>query len=214
MIEEFVQGPSGSMYHGSPLLLSVLGPLTSNRSGGKHVHVYCRTYGFILTVKDLSHNVGVLWHFFAEVFDFFRSFFLIVFNMNILFMVLPLAIRLKHRPCFLAFVYTAIVAMLKSYPSAGDSALYLGLLGLFANELAEMQFTFFLFFGYTGVSLLSPVMHNLWIWRGTGNANFYFATGLAYTCLQVPKRDVVPSLLHVHELVVYGNVFSPVLFYR
>jgi phosphatidylinositol glycan class U len=83
-----------------------------------------------------------------------------------------------------------------------------------------MQFTFFLFFGYIGVSLLSPVMHNLWIWRvslllceltplsgtcnakivssislnltgfsfqGTGNANFYFATGLAYTCLQVTK---------------------------
>ncbi|KAL6633751.1 hypothetical protein ACP70R_026422 [Stipagrostis hirtigluma subsp. patula] len=143
-----------------------------------------KTYGFILTVKDLSPNIGVLWYFFAEVFDFFRSFFLIVFNMNIIFMVLPLAIRLKHRPCFLAFVYTAIIAMLKSYPSAGDSALYLGLLGLFANELSEMQFTFFLFFGYIGVSLLSPVMHNLWIWRGTGNANFYFATGLAYTCLQ------------------------------
>uniref|UniRef100_A0A0D3EWS9 GPI transamidase subunit PIG-U n=1 Tax=Oryza barthii TaxID=65489 RepID=A0A0D3EWS9_9ORYZ len=84
-----------------------------------------KTYGFILTVKDLSPNIGVLW-----------SFFLIVINMNIVFMVLPLAIRLKHRPCFLAFVYTAIVAMLKSYPS------------------------------------------------GTGNANFYFATGLAYTCIQ------------------------------
>lgn len=56
-------------------------------------------------------------YFFAEVFDFFRNFFLMVFNMNIIFMVLPLAIRLKHRPCFLAFVYTAIVAILKSYPS-------------------------------------------------------------------------------------------------
>ncbi|CAN6233904.1 unnamed protein product, partial [Urochloa humidicola] len=32
---------SGSMYHGSPLLLSVLGPLTSNISGGKDAHVYC-----------------------------------------------------------------------------------------------------------------------------------------------------------------------------
>ncbi|KAG8059828.1 hypothetical protein GUJ93_ZPchr0002g24659 [Zizania palustris] len=151
---------------------------------GSLQEMFIKTYGFVLTVTDLSPNIGVLWYFFAEVFDIFRSFFLIVFNMNILFMVLPLAIRLKHRPCFLAFVYTSIVAMLKSYPSVGDSALYLGLLGLFANELAEMQFTFFLFFGYIGVSLLSPVMHNLWIWRGTGNANFYFATGLAYTCLQ------------------------------
>ncbi|PUZ77123.1 hypothetical protein GQ55_1G345500 [Panicum hallii var. hallii] len=161
----------------------LLSSMILKKVGGLN-EMFEKTYGFILTVKDLSPNIGVLWYFFAEVFDFFRSFFLIVFNMNILFMVLPLAIRLKHRPCFLAFVYTAIVAMLKSYPSAGDSALYLGLLGLFANELAEMQFTFFLFFGYIGVSLLSPVMHNLWIWRGTGNANFYFATGLAYTCLQ------------------------------
>ncbi|KAK4788802.1 hypothetical protein SAY86_020121 [Trapa natans] len=144
-----------------------------------------RTYGFILTVEDLSPNIGVLWYFFAEVFDFFRSFFLIVFHMNILFMVLPLAIRLKHRPAFMAFVYIAIIAIFKSYPSVGDSALYLGLLALFANELADMKFSFFLFCGYVGVSLLSPVMHNLWIWRGTGNANFYFATAMAYACFQI-----------------------------
>ncbi|KAG0501095.1 hypothetical protein HPP92_001167 [Vanilla planifolia] len=143
-----------------------------------------KTYGFILTVEDLSPNIGVLWYFFAEVFDFFRVFFLIVFHVNILFMVLPLAIRLTHRPCFLAFVYIMVWSMLKSYPSVGDAALYLGLLVLFANELAEMKFSFFIFCGYIGVSLLSPVMHNLWIWRGTGNANFYFATGLAYACLQ------------------------------
>lgn len=143
------------------------------------------TYGFILTVEDLSPNIGVLWYFFAEVFDFFRDFFLIVFHINILFMISPLAIRLNHRPCFLAFVYIAISSMFKSYPSIGDSALYLGLLGLFVNELADMQFSFFLFCGYVGVSLLSPVMHNLWIWRGTGNANFYFATAMAYACLQI-----------------------------
>lgn len=144
-----------------------------------------RTYGFMLTVEDLSPNIGVLWYFFAEVFDFFRNFFLIVFHVNILFMLLPLAIRLNHRPCFLAFVYIAISSILKSYPSVGDSALYLGLLSLFVNELADMQFSFFLFSGYVGVSLLSPVMHNLWIWRGTGNANFYFATAMAYACFQI-----------------------------
>ncbi|XWS63073.1 hypothetical protein CRYUN_Cryun06bG0065300 [Craigia yunnanensis] len=143
------------------------------------------TYGFILTVEDLSPNIGVLWYFFAEVFDFFRNFFLIVFHVNIPFMILPLSIRLRHRPCFLAFVYIAILSMLKSYPSVGDSALYLGLLGWFVNKLAEMQFSFFLFCGYVGVSLLSPVMHNLWIWRGTGNANFYFATAMVYACLQI-----------------------------
>ncbi|KAK8706579.1 hypothetical protein V6N13_050140 [Hibiscus sabdariffa] len=135
------------------------------------------TYGFILTVEDLSPNIGVLWYFFAEVFEFFRNFFLIVFHVNILFIILPLAIRLHHRPCYLAFVYITICSMLKSHPSVGDSALYLGLL--------DMQFSLFLFCGYVGVSLLSPVMHNLWIWRGTGNANFYFATAMVYACLQI-----------------------------
>ncbi|KAK7265544.1 hypothetical protein RJT34_33164 [Clitoria ternatea] len=143
------------------------------------------TYGFILTIQDLSPNIGVLWYFFAEVFDFFRNFFLIVFHGNILLMIAPLALRLNHRPCFLAFVYIVISSMLKSYPSVGDLALYLGLLGLFAFELKDMQFSFFLFAGYVGVSFLSPVMHNLWIWRGTGNANFYFATAITYACLQI-----------------------------
>ncbi|MBA0549637.1 hypothetical protein Golob_020657 [Gossypium lobatum] len=51
--------------------------------------------------------------------------------------------------------------------------------------LTDMQFSLFLFCGYVGVSLLSPVMHNLWIWRGTGNANFYFTTAMVYACLQI-----------------------------
>lgn len=157
----------------------------SLKEHGDLLGMFERTYGFILTVKDLSPNIGVLWYFFAEVFDFFRNFFLITLHSNILFMILPLAIRLYHRPCFLAFVYMAVSSILKSYPSVGDSALYLGLLALFANELAEMHFSFFLFCGYVGVSLLSPVMHNLWIWRGTGNANFYFATAIAYACFQI-----------------------------
>ncbi|KAG5539696.1 hypothetical protein RHGRI_020043 [Rhododendron griersonianum] len=171
----------------------VLCAISVKQYGGLR-EMFKRTYGFILTVEDLAPNIGVLWYFFAEVFDFFRNFFLIVFHVNILFMLLPLAIRLNHRPCFLAFVYIAIASMLKSYPSVGDLALYMGLLGLFINELAgkisiqlyaDMQLSFFLFCGYVGVSLLSPVMHNLWIWRGTGNANFYFATAMAYACLQV-----------------------------
>lgn len=157
----------------------------SVKQNGGMLEMFKSTYGFILTVEDLSPNIGVLWYFFAEVFEFFRNFFLIVFHMNILVMILPLAIRLNHRPCFLAFAYIAISSMLKSYPSVGDSALYLGLLGWFVFELADLQFSFFLFWGCVGVSLLSPVMHNLWIWRGTGNANFYYATAMAFACFQI-----------------------------
>eukprot|EP00250_Pteridium_aquilinum_P002229 c12423_g1_i1 orf=59-1534(+) len=147
--------------------------------------MFSETYGFILNVEELSPNLGVFWYFFTEVFDFFRPFFLLVFHANILFMILPLTIRLHHRPLFLAFVFCSIFTMLKSYPSVGDAALYLGLMPLFINELSGMRFTFFLLNGYIGVALLSPVMYNLWIWRGTGNANFYFAMALSNACIQL-----------------------------
>jgi hypothetical protein len=105
--------------------------------------VFCGELNSLLFFVDVGYSntkYGV-WHldwylfhfncryFFAEVFDFFRSFFMIVFHLNILFMILPLAIRLKHRPCFLAFIYIAISSMLKSYPSVScllfSSALHL-----------------------------------------------------------------------------------------
>ncbi|XP_020525377.1 phosphatidylinositol glycan anchor biosynthesis class U protein-like, partial [Amborella trichopoda] len=167
--------------------LYVLGLCSVSLKGhGGLREMFNKTYGFILNVEDLSPNLGVFWYFFAEVFDYFRVFFLLVFHANILFMISPLFIRLNHRPCFLAFVYIAISSILKSYSSViGASALYLGMMGLFIHELAGMRFSLFLLSGYIGVSLLSPVMHNLWIWRGTGNANFYFATALAYACFQI-----------------------------
>lgn len=146
--------------------------------------MFKETYGFILTVEDLSPNLGVFWYFFVEIFDFFKLFFLLVFHVNIFFMVLPLTICLNHQPSFLAFIFVAITSMLKSYPFVGDFAIYLSLIPLLMNELAEMCFSFFLFNGFTRISLLSPVMYNLWIWR-TGNANFYFATTLAYVCFEV-----------------------------
>ncbi|TVT99740.1 hypothetical protein EJB05_54879, partial [Eragrostis curvula] len=41
---------SGSMYHGSPLLLSVLGPLTNNRADGRHAHIYCSPWHSLIFV--------------------------------------------------------------------------------------------------------------------------------------------------------------------
>ncbi|CAK9278821.1 unnamed protein product [Sphagnum jensenii] len=146
--------------------------------------MWSETYRFILTVEDLSPNLGVFWYFFTEVFNFFRPFFIMVFHSNIVFMVMPLTIRLHHRPVFLAFTLTAISSMLKSYPSVGDAALYLGLMCLCIHQLSGLQYFYLLLNGYFFTAIIGPVMYNLWIWRGTGNANFYFAMNLVYATLQ------------------------------
>uniref|UniRef100_A0A8R7Q9L5 Uncharacterized protein n=1 Tax=Triticum urartu TaxID=4572 RepID=A0A8R7Q9L5_TRIUA len=48
-----------------------LNSIILNKVGGLP-EMFEKTYGFILIVKDLSPNIGVLWYFFAEVF-FFRE---------------------------------------------------------------------------------------------------------------------------------------------
>uniref|UniRef100_A0A2C9L8E4 Uncharacterized protein n=1 Tax=Biomphalaria glabrata TaxID=6526 RepID=A0A2C9L8E4_BIOGL len=51
------------------------------------------TYGFILTVPDLTPNVGVFWYFFTEMFDHFRTFFVCVFQLNAVIYTVPLTVK-------------------------------------------------------------------------------------------------------------------------
>ncbi|KAL7408689.1 hypothetical protein ABVT39_027613 [Epinephelus coioides] len=56
-------------------------------------------YGFILSVPDLTPNIGLFWYFFAEMFEHFRLFFLCVFQINVFFYTIPLSIKLKQVLC-------------------------------------------------------------------------------------------------------------------
>ncbi|KAJ3218652.1 hypothetical protein HDU67_004705 [Dinochytrium kinnereticum] len=51
------------------------------------------TYGVILFVPDLTPNIGIYWYFFIEMFDQFRVFFLIVFQILAGVFMIPLALR-------------------------------------------------------------------------------------------------------------------------
>lgn len=70
----------------------------------------------------------------------------------------------------------------------------------YSNQLpffSDMQFSFFLFSGYVGVSLLSPVMHNLWIWRVWSFRLIYiFKWILFYSHFQIDKISCYPHFLN------------------
>ncbi|XP_053056023.1 phosphatidylinositol glycan anchor biosynthesis class U protein isoform X2 [Acinonyx jubatus] len=82
-------------------------------------------YGFILSVPDLTPNIGLFWYFFAEMFEHFSLFFVCVFQINVFFYTIPLAIKLKEHPVFFMFIQIAIISIFKSYPTVGDVALYM-----------------------------------------------------------------------------------------
>lgn len=64
---------------------------------------------------------------------------------------------------------------------------------------ADMKFSFFLFCVYVGVSLLSPVMHNLWIWRVwtfTFREKFHVVIIIIFCCFVFVDNDFLKHAGH------------------
>lgn len=96
---------------------------------------------FRLNHRDLQPNIGLFWYFFTEMFEHFRTLFLIAFQMNatILYLV-PLTIKLHKQPIFLATVITALTSIFRSYPCVGDVAFYISLFPLWKESAKRKRF--------------------------------------------------------------------------
>jgi len=143
------------------------------------------TYLFILQVPDLSPNMGLFWYFFTEMFDHFRLFFTYVFQFNVVIYTLPIALRLRDEPIVGILIQIGLTSILKSYPSIGETGLFLSLLPMVAYLFPLLRN--FLIYSCMLIAsfVLGPVMSYLWLGGGVGNANFYFAITLVYSVGQI-----------------------------
>ncbi|KAF4923825.1 Phosphatidylinositol glycan anchor biosynthesis class U protein [Colletotrichum viniferum] len=139
------------------------------------------TYGAQLTLNDLTPNVGLWWYFFIEMFDSFRSFFLAVFWLHLSSYVLPLAIRIRSQPLVVLTLLLGIFAIFKPYPSIADTSLFLAMLPLFRHIFPLMRYTFVGAATIMYASFLGPAFYHLWIYAGSGNANFFYAITLVWS---------------------------------
>ncbi|KAI9846286.1 MAG: hypothetical protein M1838_001345 [Thelocarpon superellum] len=140
------------------------------------------TYGVLLLLPDLTPNVGLWWYFFIEMFDSFREFFLGVFWLHLGGYVGGLSIRLRRQPLFVITTLVGLFAIFKPYPSISDTSLYLALLPLYRHVLPLTRYTFFTISALMYATLLGPAFYYLWIYAGSGNANFFYAITLVW-CL-------------------------------
>ncbi|KAF8787577.1 phosphatidylinositol glycan anchor biosynthesis class U protein-like [Argiope bruennichi] len=143
------------------------------------------TFGCILSVPDLTPNIGLFWYFFTEMFEHFRVFFLCIFQLNVFVYTIPLAVRLRKDPIFLMFVHIIIISIFKSYPCIGEVGFYLALLTIWSHLLHFMRQKFIVCCVLASCTLLAPTLWHLWIYSGSANANFYFAITLAFNTGQV-----------------------------
>lgn len=139
------------------------------------------TYGVQLLLPDLTPNVGLWWYFFIEMFDSFRAFFLGVFWLHLSSYVGGLTIKLRRQPLFVITTLLGIFAVFKPYPSISDTSLYLAMLPLYRHVFPLMRYTFLASATVLYASFLGPAFYYLWIYAGSGNANFFYAITLVWT---------------------------------
>lgn len=139
------------------------------------------TYGVQLTLSDLTPNVGLWWYFFIEMFDSFRSFFLAVFWLHLSSYVGGLTVRIRSQPLFVITLLVGIFSIFKPYPSISDTSLFLALVPLFRHVFPLMRYTFLVAAVIMYATFLGPAFYHLWIYAGSGNANFFYAITLVWS---------------------------------
>ncbi|KAG9229924.1 GPI transamidase-like protein component PIG-U [Amylocarpus encephaloides] len=139
------------------------------------------TYGVQLLLPDLTPNVGLWWYFFIEMFDSFRNFFLGVFWIHLSSYVGGLTLRLRTQPLFVLTMLTGVFAIFKPYPSISDTSLFLAMLPLYRHVFPLMRYTFLALSTILYATLLGPAFYYLWIYAGSGNANFFYAITLVWS---------------------------------
>lgn len=155
--------------------------LTSYLISGSSWSFLSHTYGIQLTLSDLAPNPGLWWYFFIEMFDSFRSFFLGVFWLHLACYTPGLTIRLRTQPLATITLLTGIFAIFKPYPSVADASLFLGLVPLFRHVFPLMRYPFVVAATIAYAAFLGPAFWHLWIYAGSGNANFFYAITLVWS---------------------------------
>lgn len=154
------------------------------------------TYGVQLLLPDLTPNVGLWWYFFIEMFDSFRNFFLGVFWIHLSSYVGGLTIRLRSQPLFVLTILLGIFAIFKPYPSISDTSLFLALLPLYRHVFPLMRYSFLAISTVLYATLLGPAFYYLWIYAGSGNANFFYAITLVWSLgLSILVADALFAVL-------------------
>lgn len=138
------------------------------------------TYGVHILLTDLTPNIGLWWYFFMEMFDSFRDFFLGVFWLHMVSYVGGITIRLRKQPLFAIICLIGVFTIFKPYPSIADASLYISLLPLYRHIFPLLRYGFIAMAALLYATFLGPAFYHLWVYAGSGNANFFYAITLVW----------------------------------
>ncbi|CAI5729163.1 unnamed protein product [Peronospora effusa] len=138
------------------------------------------TYVWVAKFSDLTPNIGIFWYFFMEVFDRFIPYFLFVMHLHPVIYVVPIYLRLAHRPQAYACALIGTFSLFQAYPSFGDFGFFLSMLALHPKTIMTIENRFVYVIGLGAATCMLPVMWFLWLFPASGNANFFYNQTLVY----------------------------------
>ncbi|KAF2483893.1 GPI transamidase subunit PIG-U [Neohortaea acidophila] len=136
-----------------------------------------------LQLPDLTPNTGLWWYFFTEMFEPFRNFFLGVFWLHMFSYSIPLSLRLRKQPLASVVLMWGICCVLEPYAhigAVGGAGSLLCCVGHVFELSTAHRYTFPALAALLYCTLLGPAFHHLWIYAGSGNANFFYAITLVW----------------------------------
>ena len=124
-------------------------------------------------------SLGIVWYMDAQVFSAVRSYLATLVLAQPYLLVAPLCIQFGHtQPQLLFDVSAALVLLFKPVLSLCDISIAIGLLSRHGLVVSRMRRLPEILLGVLTAATLSPLTMQLWLSRGTGNANFLFFQGL------------------------------------
>lgn len=144
-------------------------------------------YGVVIRFDKIQPNLGLWWYFFTEMFEFFTSFYIGVFNLFGFIFIVPITLRFfefksplgdSFLAVFLCYIW---MSFLKSYPTVADLGFGVSLAPIFASTVLPYCKIVYI----TGLTLivslvLSPILYYCWIVLGNGNSNFFYSINLIW----------------------------------
>lgn len=123
------------------------------------------------------------------MFDYLRPLFLFVWQCLIVLPIPAVCMKFSHRlPSVALFLTVAIITIHKPYPNTSDYALYLDclfLLGPIVNYYNQVYVFLATILSWFICIPMTYLQWRFWMHQGSGNANFYFATGIAWNAILV-----------------------------
>ncbi|KAK9447668.1 GPI transamidase subunit PIG-U [Limtongia smithiae] len=159
----------------------------------------------VLMLKFLTPNMGMWWYFFIEMFDFFRPLFTYIFQLYSAIYVVPVTLRLRREPLFALACIHGITTMSKAYPELGDLGMYISILALYQDIFEHVPGALLSALVILHALVLAPSFYYLWIYLGSGNANFFYAVTLVYAIgLTILIKDTLRAVLRREFEAVQG----------